>query len=424
MEEAQDGATCEECETACSCCADDGSASAPTMQVMPLRRRGASFASALPKSVRGAAGLTGQNMGELALLRAEKIDFHVHCTVGDEAGLDSLLRCHRSTGVSKAVLLALRSPQATVDDVRRANDWVLASCARHARELIPFVTILESDKDAATMLREYVHRGAKGLKLIGWTGACIRRFDYDLLGSTMRAVFATAEEFCLPVVVHLYLGIADEDDSAEGDHERQPGTGPSRDFLGELEVLLGAHPKLILVLAHFGLGFDEARLPRLHALLDRFSNLHLDTSLYGGARAKWFGKASRRADALADTVSRFPRQVLFGTDNFGSRQRAEQVYRDAVRISCLHLASSQFSSPELQGASAKADGAASTASGSSGAANSGGRYRRTWTGKSRDGAPVDDRAAAVLHGLDLAKKPALLRAVFFENAARLLSSPG
>lgn len=403
--------TCEQCEdseASCACCTDDGGPSEPSIKVAPLRRRGAHLVSSLlPKPARR------MDSAETATLQAEKIDFHVHCASGDEAGLAALLRCNRSTGISKAVLLALRNPQATVEDVRRINDWVLSASARHPSEIVPFVTILESDEHAATMLREYVDRGACGLKLIGWTGACIRQFDYDLLGPTMQAVFQTAEACSLPVLIHLYLGIADEDESqrASAGAEHAILGGPYRDYLSELNQLLSAHPGLTLVLAHFGLGFDEKRLPRLHELLARHPNLYLDTSLYGGARVKWFGKASRRAEALAKTVALFPRQVLFGTDNFGSRQRAERVYRDAVRASCLHLACSRFVCPEFQAADATGSAAAA------GAREASARMAGS-VGRSRVGTAKDDGAA--LNGLDLQSSPALLRAVLFENASRLL----
>lgn len=394
----ESGPACEDCEAqaACTCCNDDDSTAAgvgsATIQVMPLRRRGS----------------TSLASSERTLLQAPKIDFHVHCANGDEEGLEALLRSNRSAGISKAVLLSLRSWDASVKDVRHANDWVLSACARHASELIPFVTILESDEGAAAMLREYVSRGARGLKLIGWTGACIRRFDYDLLGPTMRSVFAVAEECALPVVLHLYLGVADEAGKPEDSHN-----GSSRDYLAELETLLSAHPRLVLVLAHFGLGFDEVRLPRLNTLLASFPSLHLDTSLYGGAKVKWFGKASNRAGALADTVSRFPRQFLFGTDNFGSRQRAEHVYHDAVRASCLHLARQRFSCPELLGAATEPSEVSRVTGGSASASSTGGR-RAVALGRGA----ADNRVA--LKGLNLASSPNLLRAVLFDNAARLL----
>lgn len=406
----QSRAPCEDCEAeaeaSCACCNDDvrATSASATIQVVPLRRRLGGASSLLPSLVRS----PGHNASERALLQAPKIDFHVHCATGDEEGLAALLRSNRAAGILQAVLLALRSLHATIEDVRRANDWVLSACARHASELIPFVTILESDIGAAAMLRDYSDRGARGLKLIGWTGACIRRYDYDLLGPTMRAVFATAEECALPVVLHLYLGFDDDAEAPEDSHNAS-----YRDYLAELETLLSAHPRLVLVLAHFGLGFDEGRLPRLNALLARFPNLYLDTSLYGGAKVKWFGKASSRAGALADTVSRFPRQILFGTDNFGSRQRAEHVYRDAVRASCLHLACSRFSCPELLGAAAEPGEVLGSSASSAGG---GRRSRAAALGRGA----ADNRMA--LKGLNLASTPDVLRALLFDNAARLLNA--
>ena len=134
------------------------------------------------------------------------------------------------------------------------------------------------------------------------------------------------------------------------------------------------------------------------------------------ARVKWFGRASRRADALRQTVARFPRQVLFGTDNFGSKARGERVYRDAVRASCLQLELERFSCPEF------GNGGAASTSASAAASAAMSRAARASNARGSAADTVDHQSR--LHGLGLKASPELLRSVLFENAARLLSSAG
>jgi hypothetical protein len=92
-----------------------------------------------------------------------KIDFHQHCTTGDEEGLALLLRSNAACNVERAVLLALRNPG---EDASRANDFVLAAAAKHPT-IIAFATVVEDDPHAADVLSDAIARGARGLKLIG-----------------------------------------------------------------------------------------------------------------------------------------------------------------------------------------------------------------------------------------------------------------
>ena len=313
---------CEDCS--CACCGDDASSStstdshssALTVSFAPLRRHGRLATSLLPANRRSISIEAEERLA--TSVSAMKIDFHQHCVTGDESGLESLLRANRAMGVRKAVLLALRVPGSTAADVTRANDFVLSAAQRHSSELIPFVTIIEDDPNAASMLSECVARGARGLKLIGWSAAFIRAHDYDLCSPVMRSVFEVCEAHCLPVVAHIFTSFSEEEqasmrvgeeeqasreeEQASRDSKPAPPSPPppaptspppppmqppfkvsaTRDYLAEIDQLLSSHPQLILILAHFALGFDASRLPRLHALLARHPNLHIDTSLYGG----------------------------------------------------------------------------------------------------------------------------------------------
>lgn len=247
---------------------------------------------------------------------APKIDFHQHCTPGDEKGLQELLEAGHDWGIESGVLLSLRLPRSSRQDVRARNDWVLEMGAKYP-SVLPFVTVIEDDDQAPRMFAECLERGARGLKLIGWHSNYIKTFDYDLRHAAMMQVFQIAAEKGAPVLIHLWVGYGET----------------RRDYIEDLEKILSELPGLRLVLAHFGLGFDAENLPRLDALASRHRNLYFDTSLYGSFCELWFSRASNHASALREFIIKHPRQILFGTDVFASKLKRPSEYVNAMRAS-------------------------------------------------------------------------------------------
>ena len=376
---------CEQCdaedEYSCSCCPPDPpsatTAPAAIITVAPLARKKQFWPTAVRRKPKASTAALEEQRARSLL--AVKIDMHQHCTACDDDGLATLLKANKACRVRCAVLLALRPPGSTVADVRRANDWVMSAAARHPSEIVPFITVLEDDPGASAMVREYASKGAKGVKLIGWAERYIKAHDYDLRSEAMLGVWAAAEELHLPVVAHISIGY-----------------DPSR-YLADLQDILTKHPKLLLILAHFGLGFDSANLPKLRQLLHDHQTLHIDASLYGGAREKWLHRASNRAEALREVVMAFPNQVLFGTDAFGTKGRAESVLTNALRASCLLLECDEYACPELLRTA----------------------YFDEEGGKVDEGYGPRRFEPLRLRGLGL-KEPALLKALLYGNAARIL----
>lgn len=309
----------------------------------------------------------------------QKIDFHQHCMHGDLEGLEALMAANAAWGVYRAVLLSLRFPRDTRREVRRRNDWILAMGQTYDA-LIPFVTVIEDDPGAADMFKEYLVRGAKGLKLIGWHSNYIKQFDYDLRLPSLLAVFRLAEAWGVPVLVHLWLGYSKT----------------KRNYVEDLDYILTEMPKLRFVLAHFGLGFDPETMPQICMLAEKHKNLYFDTSLYGSFCEVWFSRASNQAKPLRDLVFRFPRQVLFGSDIFGSRIKQPKEYLDGLRASVGFVTQEALACTE---------------------------FRKTDYFKLQ----VKDKYGSVafdpkhLHGLQLGGEVALLERIFLQNAKEILN---
>merc|ERR1712147_23955 len=111
-------------------------------------------------------------------------------------------------GVEKSILLSLRLPKDSRQDVRVRNDWVLQISGRLS-SVIPFVTIIEDDNKASLMFAKYLDRGARGLKLIGWHSNYIKQFDYDLRSPSLVDTFRVAADNGCPVLVHLWVGYSE-----------------------------------------------------------------------------------------------------------------------------------------------------------------------------------------------------------------------
>merc|ERR1712032_514906 len=139
-------------------------------------------------------------------------------------------------------------------DVRARNDWVLCKAEENPDMIIPFVTIIEDDVKAPKMFNEYIDRGAKGLKLIGWHSNYIKKYDYDLKFPSLMEVFRIAAKRCVPVLFHLWIGYSET----------------KHDYLADLRTILTEIPELHIVLAHFALGFDPETMKGLVELMEQY----------------------------------------------------------------------------------------------------------------------------------------------------------
>jgi len=229
------------------------------------------------------------------------------------------------------------------------------------------------------MFKECLDRGARGLKLIGWHSEYIRKHDYDLCNPTLMEVFRVAAVHGVPVLLHLWIGYSKT----------------KRDYCQSLDLILTELPQLRLVLAHFGLGFDPENLPSIIRLAQRHRNLYVDTSLYGSNCELWFTRGSNQAGPLASFVSEFPKQVLFGTDIFGSRLKQPKEFSEAMGASISFLASETLVCEEFRVTEYIAR-----------------------TKQDKYGLVAFDPLR--LQGLHLEDKPELLRQVFRQNALDIL----
>ena len=172
-------------------------------------------------------------------------------------------------GVDRTFVFPFR--QDTLGAYRKRNDAVIAEAAASGGMLIPFCRVEPGPGDVAELERA-LDAGARGIKLHPLTG----RFEVG--HPLVAAAIALAEARSLPVLLHAGRGI----DA----------------FAAQLEPMPESHPGAQVILAHAGIGDQEASIE----VAGRHPNLVFDVAVWN------------LLDVLALVARVAPEQILYGTD--------------------------------------------------------------------------------------------------------------
>jgi predicted TIM-barrel fold metal-dependent hydrolase len=199
-------------------------------------------------------------------------DAHAHLGEDDDGSvLDAALLtgAARRFGVDRTFVFPFR--QKDLGAYREQNDAVIAEAAESSGMLIPFCRVEPGPGDVAELARA-LGAGARGIKLHPLTG----RFEvgHPLVSSALEL----AEARSLPVLLHAGRGIAA--------------------FASQVEPMLERHPGAQVILAHAGIGDQEASI-RTAA---RHPNLVFDVAVWN------------LLDIFALLARVAPEQILYGTD--------------------------------------------------------------------------------------------------------------
>lgn len=214
--------------------------------------------------------------------------------------LDGYLQAARRANVAATVFVA--SPSFTLfgkgekgePGMSENFDELLKAAAAYPGEVIPFCTLDPHDPDKLARLKRHVAAGARGLKL--YSGHS-NFYDGPLNAPGMDEVLSYLEETGLPLNWHVHLG----------------------KYADELAVILNAHPRLNIMVPHYGVAFWQPRsrsMAALHQLLAAHRNLYIDTSL-GTREILLDGMAVMEQDPMVflELFRQFPDQIIWGTDS-------------------------------------------------------------------------------------------------------------
>ncbi|GAC1576013.1 MAG: amidohydrolase family protein [Candidatus Elarobacter sp.] len=166
---------------------------------------------------------------------------------------------------------------------RELNDWLTATARDLGRGAIPLGTVHVDDADRVAAMRDAFRGGCAGLKV----HEDVQRFGLDdpRLASVLDVV-AEHEGFVLAHVGHI------------------PWSDDTNDGPARIARVLEAHPRLRVVVAHFG----KPDHLRYLEMVEREPRLFLDTTM------AFAPESPMRVEVARELVERGARQIVLGTD--------------------------------------------------------------------------------------------------------------
>jgi predicted TIM-barrel fold metal-dependent hydrolase len=246
--------------------------------------------------------------------------------------LDRYLEAARRSGVSSTIFVA--SPAFTLEGSGPKGepgmsdnfDEIMVAAAEHPGEVIPFCTIDPADPDRLDRLKRHVAAGAKGVKL--YSGHSNLSAG-PLNSPEMEPVYAYLEETGLPVNWHVNVLKYGE----------------------QLEAVLDAHPKLNVMVPHYGVTFWKPRdggLERFKRMMSEHPNLYTDSSL--GTREillKGLAVMEQDPSIFLDLFRSFPDRIVWGTDSVvtGNSEKTPAWYSTVIWATRDQLEQEVFTTP-------------------------------------------------------------------------------
>jgi predicted TIM-barrel fold metal-dependent hydrolase len=270
----------------------------------------------------GAAGATSKYPG--------MINAHEH--LYKRKDLEKYLPAARASGIAATVFVA--SPEFTLEGkgdqgepVMSENfqDVLLAAAKEFPNEVIPFCTIDPTDDTKLERLKKHVEMGCKGLKIYSGHSNFVSEHG-PLDRPDMMPVYAYLEQTGLPINWHINLA----------------------KFMPQFEAVLAKHPKLNVMVPHYGVTFWKPKDPplqKLKELMRKHKNVYVDTSL--GTREILLNGMAAMEPAREDFqqfFTEFQDQIVWGTDSVvtGNPEKTATWYSKVIWATRDHLEKDAF----------------------------------------------------------------------------------
>jgi predicted TIM-barrel fold metal-dependent hydrolase len=233
--------------------------------------------------------------------------------------LERYLPAARQAGIVATVFVA--SPEFTImgkgdkgEPMMTDNfNAILEAKKAYPNDVIPFCTLDPKDADKLERLKRHVANGCMGLKLYsGHSNFWADHGPFDAAG--MDEVYSYLEETQLPVNWHVNLA----------------------KFMDEFEAVIAKHPKMNVMVPHYGVAFwkpKEPTLERLKKVMRAHKNVLVDTSL--GTREILLNGMAAMEPAIDDFrafFQEFQDQIVWGTDSVvtGNNEKTPGWYTKVI----------------------------------------------------------------------------------------------
>jgi predicted TIM-barrel fold metal-dependent hydrolase len=241
--------------------------------------------------------------------------------------LERYLPAARAAGVSATVVVASpiftlegNGPKGEPGMSKNFEEVIIEASKQFPGEIIPFCTIDPTSSQKLETLKKHVAMGCKGLKI--YSGHSNFAADHGPLDKPdMDAVYAYLEETQLPMNWHINLA----------------------KFMPQFEAVLSKHPKLNVMIPHYGVSFwkpKEPTLAKLKEIMRTHKNVFVDTSL--GTREILLDGMAAMEPAREDFQQfflEFQDQIVWGTDSVitGNIEKTPTWYTKVIWATRDHL---------------------------------------------------------------------------------------
>jgi len=291
-----------------------------------------------PASPGGAAEAESLDYGPLRI-----IDVHEH--IKRLGNAEKMLAAMDEVGIEKTILMGSSIFTLTLNQslgftrYDENNEELLRICEKHPGRFEAWTTMDPRDPDKLVKFKDYVKRGATGLKLYLGHGFVVRKTGEYMFHPVamddpgMLPVYAYCEENFLPVCLHV---------------NPSPITAPG--FAQEFVAVLEQFPDLKLVCPHYMLSSIADH--RLRELLDTFPNLYSDISFgHDDFLIAGIKRISRSPRKFRGIFNRYPTRLMFSTDLVVTDEviKTQEWIRDRFQTYIDMLTKEKYTTPVLRG---------------------------------------------------------------------------
>jgi hypothetical protein len=244
------------------------------------------------------------------------IDGHVH--MGSIADETSMLKIREITGIEKMALVSIQNPAAG-----SGLPQSLYMKAQYPKLFFVFAGLNHAQKLSGGRVKTpslekqvegFIKIGCDGIKMIEGKPTSRQRMDIPVTDSYFADYWACVEELGMPIVWHVNdpEEFWDPAKIPSWARERNWGYGPDdvkkEQLYDEVDEVLGRHPKLRIIFAHFY--FLSADLPRAGRFFDEHPTVQFD--LAPGIEMLY--NLSHDPDTSRDFFIQYADRIVFGTD--------------------------------------------------------------------------------------------------------------
>ncbi len=244
------------------------------------------------------------------------VDGHVH--MGSIAQEASMLTIREATGIEKITLVSIQNPaegsglaQSLYMKAQHPKQFFVFAGLNHAARLS------EGRVKTPSLIEQvdgFARLGCDGIKMIEGKPISRQRMDIPVTDPYFAAYWTRVEELGAPIVWHVNdpEEFWDPAKLPSWARERNWGYGPDdaqkEQLYAEVDEVLGRHPSLNVILAHFY--FLSADLARAGRFLDEHPTVHFD--LAPGIEMLY--NLSHDPASSAEFFTRYAERIVFGTD--------------------------------------------------------------------------------------------------------------